>query len=244
MPTSEFDDPRIAEIYDIVEGFRDDLVIYADLLDELGARSALDVGCGTGVLGHMLLERGYRVVGVEPAGAMIERARRVPGADRARWVHGYLEDALPVKVDAVTMTANTAMVFADDDQWAGVLQRCRAALDVGGHLVFEARIREVEAWRSWGEKGLPHQFDAGHYGQVSSSTTIDEVTHRAQVDLVTFTNIDELSSGEQIRAVSTLAFRSRSSIEAALGVAGFDVSEVRDAPDRPGRQWVFVARAI
>ena len=29
----------------------------------------------------------------------------------------------------------------------------------------------------------------------------------------------------------------------AVQHAGFVVDEVRDAPDRPGREWVFVARA-
>jgi len=31
-------------------------------------------------------------------------------------------------------------------------------------------------------------------------------------------------------------------IEASLNAAGFEVNEVLDAPDRPGLEWVFVAR--
>ncbi len=40
---------------------------------------------------------------------------------------------------------------------------------------------------------------------------------------------------------STLRFRSRDEIERSLADAGFDVTEVRDAPDRPGREHVFIA---
>ena len=39
--------PRLAEIYDVLEGERDDLDHYLAMAAELGAR-VLDVGCGTG----------------------------------------------------------------------------------------------------------------------------------------------------------------------------------------------------
>jgi len=51
----------------------------AALLDELMAvrpASVLDVGCGTGILGRALMERGASVLGVEPDPQMAEVARR------------------------------------------------------------------------------------------------------------------------------------------------------------------------
>jgi hypothetical protein len=41
-----------------------------------------------------------------------------------------------------------------------------------------------------------------------------------------------------------LRFRSRDEIELSLCGAQFVVEDVRDAPDRPGRELVFVARSI
>ncbi|WP_273651852.1 hypothetical protein [Cellulomonas fimi] len=41
---------------------------------------------------------------------------------------------------------------------------------------------------------------------------------------------------------STLRFREQDEVVRSLAAAGFTVTEVRDAPDRPGREWVFVAR--
>jgi ubiquinone/menaquinone biosynthesis C-methylase UbiE len=58
------------------------------LVDELGARSVLDIGCGTGTFACMLAGRGIEVTAVDPAGAMLEVARAKPGADAVRWVHG------------------------------------------------------------------------------------------------------------------------------------------------------------
>jgi hypothetical protein len=40
---------------------------------------------------------------------------------------------------------------------------------------------------------------------------------------------------------STLRFRGRDEVADSLLTAGFAVAEVRDAPDRPGREYVFVA---
>ena len=45
-----------------------------------------------------------------------------------------------------------------------------------------------------------------------------------------------------VTSVSTLRFRERDEIEESLAAAGFEIDEVLDAPDRPGLEWVFVAR--
>ncbi len=62
-------------------------------------------------------------------------------------------------------------------------------------------------------------------------------------DLVSFEspNIFE-ADGAVVTSRSTLRFRSRPALEKSLRSSGFVVEEVRDAPDRPGRELVFVAR--
>lgn len=50
------------------------------------------------------------------------------------------------------------------------------------------------------------------------------------------------ADGEVLTSDSTLRFRQRQEVEVDLGTAGFVVREVRDAPDRPGREFVFIAR--
>ena len=44
-----------------------------------------------------------------------------------------------------------------------------------------------------------------------------------------------------MRSTSTLRFRERDELERDLDRHGFDVLDVRDAPDRPGTEMVFVA---
>jgi SAM-dependent methyltransferase len=47
-----------------------------DLVGTLGSRRVLDVGCGSGPLFEPLAGQGVRVVGIDPAPAMVELARR------------------------------------------------------------------------------------------------------------------------------------------------------------------------
>jgi SAM-dependent methyltransferase len=54
----------------------DRLRLAVELAVELAATSVLDVGCGSGPLFAPLAERGIRVTGIDPAEAMVERARR------------------------------------------------------------------------------------------------------------------------------------------------------------------------
>jgi 2-polyprenyl-3-methyl-5-hydroxy-6-metoxy-1,4-benzoquinol methylase len=78
-----FESPRLAAIYDLVDGDRADLDVYVAISEELGARSVLDVGCGTGSFCCMLAARGMEATGVDPARAWLawnraESVRRVP----------------------------------------------------------------------------------------------------------------------------------------------------------------------
>ncbi|MBL8954430.1 MAG: methyltransferase domain-containing protein [Myxococcaceae bacterium] len=58
--------------------------------------AVLEVGCGTGQATGRLLERGYRVVAVEPGAQMIAFARARHAARRAlTFVHGRFEDFEP-----------------------------------------------------------------------------------------------------------------------------------------------------
>ena len=50
------------------------------------------------------------------------------------------------------------------------------------------------------------------------------------------------SDGEVLTSDSTLRFRDTEEVRAGLVAQGYLVDDVRDAPDRPGRELVFFAR--
>jgi hypothetical protein len=52
-----------------------------------------------------------------------------------------------------------------------------------------------------------------------------------------------LADGTLLTSDSTLRFRGRDEVEATLLAQGYRVRDVREAPDRPGREFVFLAAA-
>jgi SAM-dependent methyltransferase len=161
MADALFEERRLARIYDDLDPDRTDLEAYVQLVDELAARSVLDIGCGTGTFCRLLAQRGVEVIGVDPAASSLEVARSKTGADRVQWLHADAADLLTivsddwVGVDLVTMTANVAQVFLTDSEWASVLHAGWNALRPGGHLVFETRDPQRQAWLEWTRERPP-----------------------------------------------------------------------------------------
>ena len=150
VPDVIFEHPRLTAIYDtLIDPDRSDLDVYVAIADELGARSVLDVGCGTGTFALMLADRGFDVTGVDPAGGSLAVARAKRGADRVRWIHGDASALPSLQVDVATMTGNVAQAIVDEADWDRTLQGAGAALRPGGHLVFETRDPADEAWQRW-----------------------------------------------------------------------------------------------
>jgi SAM-dependent methyltransferase len=233
-----FENPRLAEIYDPLDPDRSDLDLYLDLAERSGAKTVLDIGCGTGTFALLLAERGIEVTGVEPARASLDVAQRKPGADRVRWIHGFAATVPPMQADMATMTANVAQVFITDEDWARTLRAARALIRPGGTLVFETRDPAREAWRNWVKDKTYCRVNVPGVGPVQSWEELRE----ADGGLVTFDGYVVFEDdGETLVSESTLRFRTREEVEASLSAAGFTVREVLDAPDRPGREFVFVA---
>jgi SAM-dependent methyltransferase len=233
-----FNDPRLARVYDAIEGDRGDLEVYVEIVDELGARSVLDIGCGTGTFACMLAGRGIDVVGVDPAWASLEIARAKPSADAVRWLHGDATTLPPLTVDAAFMTGNVAQVFLTDEDWAATLRGTWEALRPGGHLVFETRDPARRAWERWTPELTRSVLDVPGVGVVEDWGELTEVSGQ----FVTFRSTTVFRSDNlEIESRSTLRFRDRPEIEDSLVEAGFQTVEIRDAPDRPGLEFVYLA---
>lgn len=234
-----FEHPRLAAVYDPLDPDRSDLDHYLAIVGEADARSVLDIGCGTGTFACLLAQRGIEVVGADPAAAMLEVARTKPGADRVRWIHGDATTLPPLQVDLATMTGNVAQVFLTDAAWSATLAGVRAALRPGGLLVFETRDPDRRAWEDWTRERTYVRADVPGAGVVESWEQVTAVDG----DLVTFDSTTVFADdGERLVSTSTLRFRTRAQVERTLDDGGFAVEDVRDAPDRPGREFVFLAR--
>jgi SAM-dependent methyltransferase len=148
-----------AERYDATRGGPPRAAAAAAALAELlgdGARTVLDVGCGTGLVGHKLTEHRYRVFGVDRAAAMLRfGSARLPGlltrgnalgelpirtgsldAVYTVWLLHLLDDPEPVITEAarvlrpgglyVTTVDKDSATFDADDDAAALLRPLRA----------------------------------------------------------------------------------------------------------------------
>jgi SAM-dependent methyltransferase len=241
MPDELFENPRLVAIYDCLDGERSDLQHYLSLAWELKAKSVLDVGCGTGAFACLLSHHGFDVTGLDPAKAPLDFARRKPNAERVHWIFGETS-CLPAGIaDCAFMTGNVAQVFLTEEDWEATLLSLHRSLHQGGHLVFEARNPASAAWLEWTREKTYRKTNIPDIGLVEHWCDVTDVSK----ELVSFRWTYFFGSdGAVITSDSTLRFRCRDAIEESLRRTGFVVREVRDAPDRPGKEFVFVAARV
>jgi SAM-dependent methyltransferase len=235
---AHYSDPRLAGLYDAFDAPRADLEHYERIVRELGARSVLDVGCGTGSLACILAPAGVDVVGVDPAEASLAVARAKTGAEKVRWICGDATTLPPLAVDVAVMTGNVAQVFLTDEDLSATLLGVHGAIRAGGHLVFEARRPEQRAWREWEHDPAEATVEIDEVGPVSIRRDVTSI----DLPLVSIRQTYTFPDGTRLTSDSTLRFRSRAELETSLRQAGFAVRDIRDAPDRPGRELVFIAQ--
>lgn len=236
-PDPIFADNRLARIYDEVDSDRSDLDHYETIVREFDAASVLDVGCGTGSLACRLAASGTEVIGLDPARASLDVARSKPGANLVTWILGDVTKLPAVQVDLAVMTGNVAQVFLTDEDWLATLRSIRRSLDPNGRIVFETRDPAVRAWESW-DSGTSSTIVSTIDGDIETWTTVLDVSE----PLVTFRHHYRfVEPDDVITSDSTLRFRSLGEIQSSMSDASFVIDEIRDAPDRPGKEFVVIA---
>ncbi|MBE1458352.1 SAM-dependent methyltransferase [Nocardiopsis terrae] len=224
-----FSHPDLAELYDYFDHWQvspqDDF--YLDLV--MGARSVLDVGCGTGKIQRVARERGHtgRLVGLDPAEAMLEVGRRE--RDDIEWILGdlvagpYEGEAEPLEeggFDLVIMSGHAFQVFLTDEEVHANLAAVRRVLTDDGRFVFETRNPAVRGWEAWNpERARTVAGPDGH-----RATCVHRL-RGVEGDLVTFTSGFSVEGWAQSQVSrSTLRFLDAETLNVLLAGAGLAVS--------------------
>jgi SAM-dependent methyltransferase len=212
---------------------------YLAIAAELGAGTVLDVGCGTGIWACMLAERGFEVVGLDPAAASLEVASAKPGGQRVRWIHGDVTSLPALAVDLATMTGNVSNVFLTPQEWLDALSGIYKALRPGGYLVFESIDPAGQPWLGWNRETTYVRREDPDEGVFESWLEVTQV----EDDLVSTRRTHVFAAdGASMTSIATRRYPPRAVIEESLIAAGFELADVRGAPDRPGLELVFIVR--
>lgn len=134
-----------------------------------GGACVLDVGCGSGwPFGAALLDRGFRVTGLDASTALIAHARdTLPVGD---WSVGDMRRALPDgRFDAV-LAWHSLFHLPPEDQ-RQVLPKLAARVAGGGRLMFTSGPAHGEAIGEWRGEPLYHgSLDPGAYRDLLAET--------------------------------------------------------------------------
>lgn len=241
MPEPIFTHPRLVEIYDVFDGPRKDLLSYLNIAQELKGNLILDVGCGTGCFATLLNQNNFNVIGIDPAEASVNFAKQKEDADKIQWLIGGTDKLTSISADIAFMTGNVAQVFLTDKHWTQTLLDIRRALKFGGHLVFETRDPSQHAWEKWNRDNTYQSLEVKDLGLIETWCDLIQVSG----DLVSFRWTYVFKKDETIlTSDSTLRFQQKKSIIQSLKKLGYRVKSIRDAPDRPKQEFVFIAEAV
>ena len=112
----------------------------ADFVADLGPKTVLDAGCGTGRVAIELARRGIPTVGIDVDPEMLGTARaKAPELD---WRQGDLAtvDLAEESFDVVVMAGNV-LIFVEPGTEAAVVRNLAAGLAAGGSLVAGFQLR-------------------------------------------------------------------------------------------------------
>ena len=220
-------------IYDTVNPYAAEAQpgFYAQLALESGARSIVDLGCGTGLITCALARRGYQLTGVDPAPGMLEIARHRPFGDRVRWIcaeAGGLAALGTLDADLAIMTGHVAQFFVTDESWHEALSALRAALRPGGGLAFESRNPAAREWEDWTPGARRSVVDSAA-GRVDVWSEVHEVRD----GIVSYANHYVFAAtGEDVVSTMQLRFRRVEELTRSLADAGFVVERMYGDWDR------------
>lgn len=112
-------------------------VLLGESMPETGQLLVIGAGGGLEIRYLAGVERGWRFVGVDPAGAMLDLARAVAGpvgSDRMTLIEGTVEDAPTGPFDAATCILVLGLI-ADDGGKLALLNGVRSRLKFGAPLI-------------------------------------------------------------------------------------------------------------
>lgn len=226
MPQLWTEEPRLVATYDVECAGRRDHDFYLALAAELGAGAVVDLGCGTGMFCTDLVARGLRAIGVDPAAAMLDAARRRPGAERVTWIHGGADDVPSDAADLVVMMGHVAQYFIADDEWAATLSHCRRMLRPGGHLTFETRDPRGREWERWTPELTRMTYPHPDGGTFESWGEVVSLSGSPEAPTETHEGHTVLPDGEHVVSTESLRFRSEAEIVRSVADAGLELVEL------------------
>lgn len=211
-------DPRLIALYDDDNPDGPDHDHARALAEQLGARTIVDLGCGTGRLAVSLARPGRTVIGVDPDVTAMEFARRRSGGEGVIWTDGDSTVMGDLAADLIVLTGNSVQHIGEPD-WPRTLRDIARTLRRGGVLLFDSRNPADQAWDRWTAK--PRTTRSTSIGQLTEWIELDHEDPDGTVHLDFHTVFE--STGEHLIVRQPLVFRGIERLVNDLTSAGLSV---------------------
>lgn len=221
--SKQFSDPLLVSAYDALNALGEDGDFWLKEIERLVPKTIIDLGCGTGLLTCELAKRSYNMIGVEPAGKMLDVARTKPYADKVQWIEGGYEKFEGLKADMVLMTSHVAQFFLDDKEWQAMLEASHKVLNPGGYIIFDSRTPIFPPYQTWPTEAAPRRVQDAVLGPIDwyyKLLGIEGSRMRYQL------HFHFINSDQNVVSTDELIFRSRDELTKSLKGTGFKVETV------------------
>jgi SAM-dependent methyltransferase len=219
----------VARFYDLdLEGYEDDLVMYAQLADEHPG-PILELGCGTGRVACALAEGGHAVTAVDASLAMLEVARATPSEGTpVEWLEADLRSlSLDRRFSFVIAPLGTLQHLESIDDLVAAMERIAAHLEADGLAVLDVEAPGAEDFEPGPRPLVEHwtrAWEGGHVTKLVSSLAFPS----AGVREVTL-HFDVQAPEDGLRRYTeqfVLRTLTATELELAARLAGLDVTGV------------------
>jgi SAM-dependent methyltransferase len=246
--TDHYNQPELAVLYDDENGWDRSAEFYLDLARRIGARTLLDLGCGTGTVTRGILKAiGGSGIGVDPAAPMLEVARRSTAGEAVEWILGDAREVrLGRRFDLIIMTGHAFQAFLTEADQVALFRTVAAHLAPEGRFGFDSRNPAAQEWLEWVPAESRRVVETRAYGPV-------EIWNDATMNPDRILDLEEhyriLSSGKALRSDSRLRFSAPEELWDGMMAAGLVVEHCYGGWDhsafRPdAREIIVVAKRL
>jgi SAM-dependent methyltransferase len=224
MTTADhYNQPELADLYDDENVWDASADFYRDLARELGVKTLLDLGCGTGLVTRGISAAiGCAAVGLDPAAPMLAVARRKTNGEAVEWIEGDARTArLGRRFDLIIMTGHAFQGLVSAQDQAALLATIAAHLNPNGRFAFDTRNPSAQEWLEWTPELSRRVVETERFGAVEiwDEQRMDAVT--GILDVVEHYRI--VQSGQRLRSDFRLRFATQAELTRATAKAGLAV---------------------
>jgi len=243
-----YNQAELAVLYDDENGWDKSADFYLGLAQRIGAKTLLDLGCGTGTVTRGIVKAiGGSGVGADPAQPMLDVARRNTTDEAVEWIQGDARELrLGRQFDLVIMTGHAFQAFLTEADQVALFRTAAAHLAPEGRFAFDSRNPAARQWLEWVPAESRRVVDTAAYGAVEMWSEAVMQPDRI-LDLVEHYHI--LSSDQRLRSETRLRFSAPEELWDGMMAAGLAVEHCYGDWDRSAfrpdsREIIIVARGF